>query len=534
MTDHSSPLDEPRHPRQDLLKGAVLAVVSFLVYTLTRTRHFGGDDTVFALVVQRWLEVGVFERAFFHPHHLLYNPLVAVCSWLVRAVTGSVFVLDVGAAVSAAAAAATVAGVFLALRHFRVDDNLALAASTVLAVTGGMWRYATRMEVYTLAAAGVVVWLAVMSSERESWRKLATGFAAPWLGHSVLALLAPPGAWLQRSRPRVLAIGLVAGVLVPGVMAAGLLAMVHGAGSVPSLMRIVVGPGSSRWLSLPDPLAAMGALSSLVTLRTYQDLPVFSQWVTTLFDVLGVLATVCLATLVVWGTVESIRENLRLGVAAVLGVAFLVPLWLVWDVGNHEHAVAALPLFAVLAALGAAAARRVGTVALVAIAGTLLIVNGIGSVLLETQPHLSRTLLASDFVRETVPEGGTLVLVGVDPEFRLALPHLGGRRVIDLTALVHSARRVGATPRDALDRWLRLASRADDPWLLENPDSPTVLRWIGELGIPEVVWRDALARMSLGQVTTLEADGVVLRQPITLRRLGIGARQFPGPEPSEV
>jgi hypothetical protein len=256
--------------------------------------------------------------------------------------------------------------------------------------------------------------------------------------------------------------------------------------------------------------------------------------VTTLFDVLGVLATVCLATLVVWGTVESIRENLRLGVAAVLGVAFLVPLWLVWDVGNHEHAVAALPLFAVLAALGAAAARRVGTVALVAIAGTLLIVNGIGSVLLETQPHLSRTLLASDFVRETVPEGGTLVLVGVDPEFRLALPHLGGRRVIDLTALVHSARRAGATPRDALDRWLRLASRADDPWLLENPDSPTVLRWIGELGIPEVVWRDALARMSLGQVTTLEADGVVLRQPITLRRLGIGARQFPGPEPSEV
>lgn len=218
---------------------AVLAIVWFLVYTLTRTRHFGGDDTVFALVVQRWLELGVFERAFFHPHHLLYNPLVAVCSWLVRAVTGSVFVLDVGAALSAAAAAVTVAGVFLVLRRFRFDDSLALSASTVLAVTGGMWRYATRMEVYTLAAAGVVVWLAAMSNERASWRKLAAGFAAPWLGHSVLALLAPPGAWLQRSRPRVLAIGLAAGLLVPGVVAAVLLAAVHGAGSASSLMGVV-------------------------------------------------------------------------------------------------------------------------------------------------------------------------------------------------------------------------------------------------------------------------------------------------------
>jgi hypothetical protein len=186
----------------------------------------------------------------------------------------------------------------------------------------------------------------------------------------------------------------------------------------------------------------------------------------------------------------------------------------------------------VLAALGATAARKMGTFALVAIAGTLLVVNGIGSVLVETQPHLSRTLLASDFVRGTIPESGTLVLVGVDPELRLALPHLGGRRVIDLTALVHSARRAGATPRDALDRWLRLASAANDPWVLEDPASPEVLRWVEGLGIPEVVWRDALARIRLGQVTTLEADGVVLRQPITLRRLGIGARQFPGREPS--
>jgi hypothetical protein len=533
MADHESSLAGEGNAKQDLLKGSVLAIVSFLVYSLTRTRHFGGDDTVFALVVQRWLEQGEFERAFFHPHHLLYNPLVALCSWLIRAIRGTVFVLDVGAAVSAAAAAVVVAGVYLLLRRFRVDDNLALSAAVVLAVTGGMWRYATRMEVYTLAAVGVVVWLYAMSNEGASWQKLAAGFGAPWVGHSVLGLLVPPGAWLQRSRPRVLAVGLAAGLLVPGFIAAFLLATVHGSESLASVARIVVGPGSSRWLSLPEPLGAMRALRDLVALRTYHDVPVFPHWVVACFDILGGVATLGLTALVISGLVVTIRGKHRLGVTAGLGVACLVPLWMVWDVGNHEHAVAALPMFIVLTTLGVAAVgRRSGQVILAVIAVILVLVNGIGSVLLETQAHLSRTLLVADFVRETVPEDGTLVMVGVDPELRLALPHLGGRRVVDLTSLVHSARRAGATPRDALDRWLQSASMAADPWLLEEPGSPAVLCWVDELGIPEAVWRDALLRMSLGQAESLKADGVVLRAPVTLQRLEIGVRKLPDREPA--
>jgi hypothetical protein len=525
MTDQESPQCGTGAHKQDLLKAALLAFVSFLVYWLTRTRHFGGDDTVFALVVQRWLEKGVFERAFFHPHHLLYNPLVALCSWLVREARGSVFVLDVGAVVSAAAGAAAVAGVYLVMRRLRIDDNLALAASAVLAVTGGMWRYATRMEVYTLAAVGVVVWLAAMSNERASWRGLAGGFAAPWLGHSALGLLVPPGAWVQRSRPRVVAIALAAGVLVPGVMAGGLLAWIHGARSVSSLMTVVVGSGSGRWLSFPDPVAAMRALGSLVALRVYHALPVYSLWAMNLFDALAVLATAVLAVLVVWGAYVSIRDGFRLGVTAALGVGFMVPLWLVWDVGNHEHAVAALPLFVVLATYGAAAAgRRLGTIMLAVIAAILVVVNGVGSVLLETQPHLSRTLLAADLVRETIPEDGTLVMVGVDPELRLALPHLGGRRTIDLTALVHSAHRAGATPQEALDRWLHRASTADSTWMLEDPDSPPVQRWVAKLGIQDEMWRDARSRLRLGKGATLAADDIVVHERITIRPVDIESR----------
>jgi hypothetical protein len=524
MADHITIEGEPFDRRQDLPKAAVLAAVSLLLYVITRTRHFGGDDTVFALVVQRWLEVGSVERAFVHPHHLLYNPIVAVCSMLVTAVIGEVFVLDVGAAVSAAAAAAAVAGVYLVLRRSRFDEGLALLTSAALAVSGGMWRYATRMEVYTLAAAGVVVWLAAMSNPNASWKRLAAGFAAPWLGHSVLGLLALPGAWLQRDRPRVLATALLAGILIPGVAILGLLAWLHGARSASAVMRIVVGPGSGRWLSFPDPLAASAAFGDLVALRTYHSLPVFPQWIVTFFDILGMFATVLLAALVVWGALRSIRGKSPVGATAVLGIAVLVPLWLVWDVGNSEHAVAASPLFTVLIAVGASAAgRKIGGVVLAVVVAMLLTVNGIGSALLGTQPHLSRTLLVSDFVRETIPENGTLVTVGVEPELRLALPHLGGHRVIDLTSIVHSARRGGASPEQALGRWLQLAAVAEDTWMLEDPDSTVVERWIAELRIPEPAWQNARALLRLGRGETLEADDVVIRQPITLRRLEINS-----------
>jgi hypothetical protein len=418
-----------------------------------------------------------------------------------------------------------VAGLFLVLRRFRIDDNLALLASVVLAVSGGMWRYATRMEVYALAAAGVVVWLAAMSNPNASWKRLSAGFAAPWLGHSVLGLLALPGAWLHRCRPRVLAKAIGAGLFAPGIAALGLLAWLNGARSVPAVVSTIVGSGSGRWLSIPDPLAASAALRDLVALKAYHSLPVFSQGATVLFDLLGLLSTVCLAGLVVWGAAVSIRDRSPVGVVAVLGIAVLVPLWLVWNVGNSEHAVAASPLFAVLVAVGASAAgRKTGSLLLAAVALMLLIVNGVGSALLGTQAHLSRTLQVADFVHETVPEDGALVAVGVDPELRLALPHLGGRRVIDLTSIVHSARRAGATPQEALERWLQLAAAADDTWLLEDPDSREVERWITELGVPEPTWRSARAVLLLGRGATLAADDIVIRRSITLRRLEIRSK----------
>jgi hypothetical protein len=527
----SSPWDESRQPtvqiRESLLKAAVLAIASFSMYFVTRTRRFGGDDTVFATVVQRWLDLGAIEPEFLHPHHLVYNPMVAGWAWLGRRVCGSVVVLDAGAAVSAAAAALAVAGVYLVLRRFEVADGISVLAAGVLAVTGGMWRYATRMEVYTLAALGVVVWLAAVADKECTWRRLAGGFAGPWLGHSVLGLLVLPGVWRQRRRPPVVFRAVVAGIVIPGAIAAAALVWLNHAYSVDRLAEVMGGGGLSTWLSAPDPAAAVRAVYGLAVWRTYHQIPVYPHSVMVLFDVLGQVAAIALAGLVILGAVRGSMKLHPLASTAVAGIAILIPLWLVWDVGNPEHVVAAAPLFAVLAALGASSLPRpwAGT-ALVISASGLLLANGLGSALLETQPQLSRTRVVAEHVRETVPENGVLVAVGVDPELRLGVPYLASRRVIDLTKFVSSADRFDTSPDEALVQWwaavAAAAAAGRDLWLLEDLDDPAVAAWIAKIGISEGAWRRVRAALHVGGGSTLSADGLVVRRPVTLRRLEVG------------
>ena len=512
-----------------MVKAIAVAAASFALYLLTRTRHFGGDDTVFATVVQRWLDLGEVERALFHPHHLLYNPLVGAVAWLVQAATGSVFVLDVGAAVAGAAAAAAVAGVYLVARRHGIPDDVAVLTAATMAVSGGMWHYATTMEVYTLAAAGVVLWLGAVTDDRSSWRRLAAGFAAPWLGHTVLLLLLLPGVWLQRRRALVVAAALAAGVALPGLAAAAVLALARGVRSPAAMAELMVGGGLGRWISAPDPAGALQALQGAVAWRSYHALPVYPHSAVALFDLLGGFAAAALAAAVVWGGFRGLRDRNPLAIAAVSGIAVLLPLWLVWDTGNTEHVVAATPLFAVLVAVGCTALpRRLVVSGLGAVAAALLVANGLGSALPRTQPQLSRTLVIAEHVRATIPDDGLLVAVGIDPELRLALPYLSSRRVIDLTSEIHAARRSGAPADAALERWLQTTAAASEAWLLEDVDAPEVAGWVEGLGVSPAAWRRARRSLRLGPAATLEADGVVIREPVILHRLLAAGPKTPG------
>lgn len=525
------PADESKE-RQPLLKASVLGVSVFALYYLTRTRHFGGDDTVYATVVQRFLDLGAVERVFVHPHHLVYNPLVALWAGIVRLLSGSSVVLDAGAGVSAAAAALAVAGTFLVLKRFEVADGIAVLVTATLAVSGGMWHYATRMEVYTLAAAGVVVWCAAVADAKCSWRRLSVGFAAPWLGHSVLGLLVMPGVWLQRARPTIVIRAVAAGVIFPGIVAAAVLALLNGAFTPGGLVEVVGGQGLGRWLAAPDPGAAVDALFGVVVWRAYRGLPVYPAGLMDIFDLVGLAAAIILGALAVTGLMLGISRRRRLATVAAGGIAALIPLWLVWDVGNTEHVVAAAPLFAVLVAVGSEALPRRLAVAILAVsAAGLLVANGVGSALLGTQPHLSRTLLIADHVRHTVPADGVLVAVGVDPELRLSLPYLASRRVVDLTLFEASVRGGNVPPDAALERWVAAAAAAGaegrELWLLENIDSPEVDDWIANLGISRARWLIVCGRFRVDEGVVLSPDGLVLRTPLTLRRLEIRASPQP-------
>lgn len=85
-------------PAQEAL---VVGIASFVVHLATRTRDFGGDDTVHALTVERVLNGSSWPFESLHPQHFLHNPLVAAVGALSRTVGPRPLVLDVDAGASA-------------------------------------------------------------------------------------------------------------------------------------------------------------------------------------------------------------------------------------------------------------------------------------------------------------------------------------------------------------------------------------------------------------------------------------------------
>ena len=124
-------------------------------------------------------------------------------------------------------------------------------------------------------------------------------------------------------------------------------------------------PGHGEdYLRSPSPAAMARALGGLVW-DWYHGVPVFSAATSNSLDLAGGLAVVLLLVALAAGVIAAARDRHPLAVTASLGLAAYVPLWLVWDVGNPEHAVAATPLFATLVAFGGAKlSRRTGEVAL--------------------------------------------------------------------------------------------------------------------------------------------------------------------------
>jgi hypothetical protein len=263
------------------------------------------------------------------------------------------------------------------------------------------------------------------------------------------------------------------------------------------------------------------ALGALVQWSWYREVPVLVPPASRALDIGGSLALALAAGLVLVGSWRVLRDPAeRLGRTSALAVAAFVPLWLVWDVGNFEHTVAAAPLFGVLVAVGAASLPpRAGSAALAALVLLLASVNGIGGAALQRRPENGRLWITAGFVQQHVSASGLILGVGTDPRVRLGLSYLAGRHVADLTLAVRSARIAGHPPEDGLRWWIGRARGASELWALGDVFDPRTEAWIDQLGIPREAWRAALADLSTRSTAELVPDGAVVREPFRLHRL---------------
>ncbi len=507
-------------PASPVQLGVVTGAVFFIVYLLTPTRDLVGDETFFALAVDGFFTGKGLPREFFHPHHPLFNPLVAAVTWVVRLLGFRPIILDVGAGVAAFFAAAVVAALVPLLRHAGVREGPALLAAAVAGASGGFWRFATCMEVYTLTAAAVLLWLATVGRDRPAPLASGASLAVSTLAHLAAGLLAVPTAIRFRKRPRAMAAALGLGLTLATITV--ILVFVY----------FLHAYTPRRWLSLLLPDYTSGYLGNSTEgtlLRTVADLavwgwyrrvPIFPPATSRWLDVASGVALAILLVTLIAGVLVAARDRNPIAVTAALGLAAYVPLWLVWDVGNVEHAVAVTPLFATLIAFGAARLPgRSGEIGLATVLAVFFVVNGLASAVPQSRPENGRDWVIATFVFDNVPKDAVVLSLGVDPRLRLSLPYLSGRRVVTLRLDVESARSQGRSPMDGLAYWMDAGTAGRSVWVTPEVLDPRSASAVQRMGIPVELWSRVVQAARPVERRVLEPDGLVIREPFVLTRI---------------
>ncbi len=493
-------------PERDAL---ALGLLTLAIYLATCTRDLSGDEIVFSLATEAWLLRPGLWWDFFHPFHPLFNPLVGACTWVIRHLGGTGFVADVGATVGSCFAGLAVAALTLLLRRRGLPRAAALWAAAVVALSGGLWRFGVRFEVYSSVAAAVVLWLAVLSAERVRPVTAGLALALAVLAHVATLALVPATALRLRRQPRDAALALVIGVGGP----LGFILVVTGVIHEPSSLAAWKETLFPAWwghtyLTRPSLLAPLVALRDLLTWRWYRQVPVVGPVVgLEILAAVALLIAVCVLAVGAW---SAWRDTSQLGKMSLAGIASFLPLWVVWDVGNVEHTIMALPFFAVLLALGASRlGNRHGPLALGTLAGVLVVVNGVASAVPQALGRNGRVWSAAEFVVSEVPADAPILAVGGDSALRLGLVYLAGRNVVDLERLVGPpVERETAAPA-ALLRWLSAARSSPPAWAFAEVFSRQTAERVASLGIPRQSWERAIGSLVRGREVVLPPDGRV-------------------------
>ena len=368
-----------------------------------------------------------------------------------------------------------------------------------------------------MAAAAVVVLLETCAGENPHWLRCAFALAAACLAHLALVVLALPIAILLRKKPAHVAGALGTGLAVLAV-AQVLISAVTGGGWLPELVDSSM-PG---YVALGTPLEVMTGAGALVAWRWYHGVQVIQPSAVGALDLAGTVMMVLLAGLLLLGLWVTARRRSALSVAALWGLVAFLPLWMLWDVGNVEHMVAAVPLATIVIAAGL---RSLADRVVIPLVGcsllVLLVVNGFGSAVPRSRAENSNVLTIAGFVREQVPPDGLLLSLGTDGRLGLGLPYLSGRRVSDLRLLVAAAERQGRDTTMALDYWLQSARESRSLWAMDDLLSSEAVAEAERLGIDPDRWRRVVGSWMLVPHRTLSADGAVIQEPFTLWKVYI-------------
>jgi hypothetical protein len=142
-----------------IVPAIALGVVTVAVLLLVRSLQQTGDSLTYAISVQTGEQL-------FHPHHLLFSPIVRIFYLALSAVAPSADAILAGQVHNALWAAAGVVGMYWVVLRLSGSTPIGIGAAGMLLGAQGYLKYSSQVEVYVAATACLILLVALLV---EKW-----------------------------------------------------------------------------------------------------------------------------------------------------------------------------------------------------------------------------------------------------------------------------------------------------------------------------------------------------------------------------
>ncbi|MEP7218252.1 MAG: hypothetical protein ABI876_05020 [Bacteroidota bacterium] len=141
---------------RDDIAAVSAGLIAGIIYFLTQTNRLTEDSVEYAAAATRGGLEGLL-----HPHHLLFNPLLAAIYAVVGGSGATRQTLAMFQGLSILVSAVTIALVLLALRRMGCSLRVSSLLAAIFALGNGFWLYSSQIEVYNIAALCMIAAVAV-------------------------------------------------------------------------------------------------------------------------------------------------------------------------------------------------------------------------------------------------------------------------------------------------------------------------------------------------------------------------------------